>query len=112
MRHTIEVVSLIPKPVSTTSPEPRIIFAYKNDNKFEQMELGASMMDVMKMFSIQNLSDAIGKKYDMEMGDDLKIISMSPIDTREIMYSDFERLEKKVNELITLMRKIPAPNQP
>lgn len=110
MKYAIEITWMTPKiDPATLQMVPGIIMAYKSNNKYEQMELGASMMEVMQMLAIQNLTDAVWKKYEIEVGDDKKLKSMVPIDTRVIGYADFEKLDKKMNEILNLLRKSPDP---
>ena len=107
MRQIVEITGLSPK-IDTTTLQmlPGVSMQFrKADGKIEHFDLAASHLEVMNMLHVQNFSEAIGKKYDMETDDKGKLISMSLADTRVITYGEFEKLQKNVSQILEMLSK-------
>lgn len=105
MRQRIEIETLSPHPTSSG-----VVLCYKENGLVKTLQLSGTQLEVMNLFKIQNFSEVAKKKVDIDYEEkDWKqnITGVYPVDERVISFSDFERLEKKVNELLNLMRKSP-----
>lgn len=116
MRQRIEIVSLAPQiDYKTGSFGSGLILTYKKANgQMESMALWGSQMSVMETFKIQNLKDIEGKKvdFDSEEKNWEQKMSFSVVDDRIISYTDFDRLENKINRLLNILKPPETKNPP
>lgn len=74
----------------------------------ESMQLEWSQKSIMDMFKIENLTDIAGKKVDLDFEEKdgkQKMSGISIVDERVPSFSDYERLENKLNQIINLLKK-------
>lgn len=106
MKHIIEITWLTNKMDSAWQHVHWILIAYKgSDGKSAAMEWNTSTMEVMKTLGINDYSEVYWKKYEIDIADDGKLRSVNPIDTRVYSFKDFDRLESKISQILSLLSK-------
>lgn len=117
MRKRIEIISLAPEmDIRTLQQKPGVVLRYKTEiGTQEQFDMQGSQKQILDMFKIDNFTDVSGRKYDIEMENidgKLVIKSFSPVDDRQISYTDFEALQRAVDKIQdTLSRGMAAVPQ-
>jgi hypothetical protein len=51
-------------------------------------------MELMQRLEIKNLSESVGRKYQITIDENNKMTSIVPIDMRVVTYADIEKIQK------------------